>query len=321
MCHHGFNRGDFDDYIEPIIDSYFSIYQTETGEVVPLAIPWAMATANALQSFSNYAMTRDKEYFDKYIDRAMRAFDYIRGTRVKNSTDSRVVNGLFPPMASCDDRFVFQSWGNTDTFNLRGLKALRDACLYFGEAERAEEISHEYDDYFGVMLALWDKHKKTETGKTLSVPYSPSTSDEEVRKNFAFGPSYSYFVEALDLPICDAERILKHYTLHGHIHGGLYDRMPDIDNSSGLKSGTLDENGKCLIWYVCTQEYYWFRYFFRHGVLDKCAQIIDSALKYAMTDEYYMFERYHQRNIWFAPWSPNASASGRLILMLLDFYK
>ena len=39
-----------------------------------------------------------------------------------------------------------------------------------------------------------------------------------------------------------------------------------------------------------------------------------------MTDEYYMQERYDDHDPWFAPWSPNFSANGRMIIMLLDYY-
>ncbi len=55
-------------------------------------------------------------------------------------------------------------------------------------------------------------------------------------------------------------------------------------------------------------------------MMNRCREILGGMHKYAMTDEYYMFERYHQRCVWFAPWSPNASANGRFIIMLLDFY-
>ena len=39
---------------------------------------------------------------------------------------------------------------------------------------------------------------------------------------------------------------------------------------------------------------------------------------FAMTDECYMLERYKASDPWFTPWMPNASASGRTILMMLD---
>ena len=313
--------GDFDSYIEPVIDSYFTEYQNESGEVSPLAIPWAMATANALQSFGNYSLFRDKAYFDKYFDRAYRGFLWIKNTRVKNNSDERVAAGLFPPKASCDDQFVFQAWCSTDTFNIRGMRAFAEACEKYGRTDAASEIRAECEDYLSVMYEIWNKHVEETADCDLYVRYSPSLPDEVVMANFAFSPHPSYFLDCLDLPIEQVKRIRETHAARGYDSGrGLLVRMPDVDNSSGIASGTLDENGKCLVWYVCNQEYYWFKYYLRHGMLDECRKLIEGAYNYAMTDEYYMFERYHQRNVWFAPWSPNASASGRFIIMLLEYY-
>ena len=315
--------GDFDRYIEPVIDSYFTEYQNpQSGEVTPLAIPWAMATANAIQSFSNYAITRDADYFDKYFDRAYSGFKWIKNTRLRDNSDPRVVSGLFPPKASCDDQFVFQSWCSTDTFNIRGMRAFATACEKYGRTEVGKEVREEIEDYLAVMYGIWNAYVKETGDGDLYVRYSPSLPDEVVMANFAFSPHPPYLVEILDLPEAEVERILKTHEKRGSMNGmGLYDRMPDVDNSSGIPSGTLDENGKCLIWYVCNQEFYWFKYFLRHGMKDRCREILTGVFNFAMTDEYYMFERYHQRNPWFAPWSPNASASGRFITMILDYYE
>ena len=51
---------------------------------------------------------------------------------------------------------------------------------------------------------------------------------------------------------------------------------------------------------------------------DRCREILRDAERYAMSDEYYMLERYHMRDPWYTPWTPNASCSGRMINMLLD---
>jgi len=316
--------GDFGEYIEPVIDSYFSLYQNpDTGEVVPLAIPWAMATANAIQSFASYAIAcGGKEYFDKYADRAYKGYQWIKNTRLRESERDDVVLGLFPPKASCDDQFVFQSWCSTDTFNIRGMRALAAACEKFGREDMAKEIYAECEDYLAVMYGIWNEYVREVGDGELYVRYSPSLPDEVVMANFAFSPHPSYFLECLDLPTDEVERIIKTHGKRGYLNGlGLYDRMPDVDNSSGIPSGTLDENGKCLIWYVCNQEFYWYKYFLRHGMKDRCREILEGVHRFAMTDEYYMFERYHQRNVWFAPWSPNASASGRYITMILEYYK
>ena len=49
-------------------------------------------------------------------------------------------------------------------------------------------------------------------------------------------------------------------------------------------------------------------------------QIIDGQLKYATSNEYYMVERFCDHDGFYAPWSPNSSAMGRLIEMCFDFY-
>jgi hypothetical protein len=77
-----------------------------------------------------------------------------------------------------------------------------------------------------------------------------------------------------------------------------------------------DEDGVVRMWYTTLDEIYWFDTFLRLGHKDKCREIIDSTIKYAMTDEFYMTERFHENDPWFTPWSPNASGNGRLIIML-----
>ncbi|MHB9130324.1 MAG: hypothetical protein ACYDBB_04420 [Armatimonadota bacterium] len=39
-----------------------------------------------------------------------------------------------------------------------------------------------------------------------------------------------------------------------------------------------------------------------------------------MTCEYYLTERFADNDPAFCPWQPNASANGRVIMMLLDFF-
>ena len=43
-------------------------------------------------------------------------------------------------------------------------------------------------------------------------------------------------------------------------------------------------------------------------------------MRYGMSAEFYMQERYADNDPAFCPWQPNASANGRLILMLFDYY-
>ena len=318
--------GDFDCYIEPIIDVYFNEFATESGEIVPLAIPWAMATGTVLYSFGTYALQRgDKAFFEKYRDAAYRAYLWIKNLRASVKAEPGVVEGLFPPLRACDDELVFQSWCSTDTFNLRGLDALAAAFEHF-EDVAAGEIKAEAYSYRSRIMEIWQGFREKQTGDTLKIPFAPGVPDERIMEVYHFSYPISYFTEAMDLPMEDALKIIDTYTALGMIKpdGTLYDRMPDkrVKDSevSGSTKYNFDENGKCIVWYVACHEYHWFKYFYRHGRLDKCADILRGVEKYAMTDEYYMQERYNQRDPYFAPWSPNASANGRTINMLLDFY-
>ena len=314
--------GSFDSYIEPVIDSYFTEFYTDSGKIEPLAIPWAMSTANAISSFSEYASYRGREYFERYIERVAKSFRWISHTRMteEDAKPLGLIAGLFPPMASCDAQFVFQSWAITDTFNIKALRDFRDVCGKYGYYELYHEADTVLDEYRGVMKSVWDGMVKTqrEANEPLFLPYCPSLPDEIVKQNFAFEAGLAYFVEALDIELEIALELIEAYTARGVIRGGLYDKMPNVKNSSGLGENNVDKNGVCYVWYVGNSEYFWFNYFLRHGMIEKCDEILRDLMKFAMTDEYYMFERYHRANVWFAPWSPNASANGRMINMLID---
>ncbi len=313
--------GDFSDYIEPVIDLYFNEFFTESGEMLVFGIPWAMATANVLQSFSIYAMQKkDKEYFSRYFEKAYRSFLWIKDTRASVVQTDTVAGGLFPPLQSCDSPLVFQSWTNTDTFNLRGLRAFSEACEIFGKDSAAKEVRAEYEGYMNSVRSVWEKIKHEENGG-IKIPYSPIFSDGEIVKIFPFSPFIAFFVDMLDFDLEDTKKVVKAYTDTGMIRGGLYDRMPDKAKQSIYTKYNLDLSGRCVVWYVACQEYYWFSYFLRHGMREQCEEIMRDIYRYAMTEEYYMLERYHENEPYFVPWSPNASANGRVINMILDFYK
>lgn len=327
--------GDFEDYIEPVIDVYFNEFYEESGEIVPLGIHWAMATGTILNSFGSYAVSRGKEYYLRYRDKALRCFEWIKETRGSRAYDGAVsqsskhglsgktdyIDGLFPPMSCCDDPLIFQSWLTTDCNNVMGLREFSRAARLFDD-EKSEEISAEYEDYKRVISDAWETVKaNAEAPDELEVPYTPSGNNEEVAKRFAFSPAIGFLVDALDMEPCDYERIINYYTRRGQMRGGLYEKMPNKDpNIPGVVISKIASVGFGYIWYVCAQEYGWFNCLYRHGDMERCSEIIRDAEKYAMSDEYYMLERYHQGDPWYAPWSPNASCSGRLINMILDLY-
>ena len=315
--------GDFDDYIEPVLNTYFTMFSTDSGEMKPFGCGWAMVTANILYSFANYSLQKGKKIYEKYADEAYRSFLWIKNTRVKeegiDEAGYREAKGLFPSMQCSDDPLKFQAWSFTDVYNMIGLSELGAAAEKYGDG-RAEEILSEHRDYLDTMKREWKKYVSDYDGSDeLKVPYSPAVPDEVIYPNYEFSSFVCTFVDGVDIPLSDFERIDNYYRRCGVFRGGLYYRMADKKNDYACREN-LDENGRCVVWYVCHDEYRIFKYFMRHGMKDRAAEILRDNFRFAMTAEYYMCERYNQKNPWFSPWSPNASASGRTINMILDFY-
>jgi len=186
------------------------------------------------------------------------------------------------------------------------------------EDPRAAEVRAEYLDYVRVIRGCFDRIV-AEAGDTdeLKIPLSPSDNNDEVEAKYVFTASTGMLVNALKLEKEEYEKIFRYYQRRGFIRGGLYFRMKDADPATVGEGYRADENGRSYIWYVCQREYEWFQNYLRHGEIDRCREIIDDNIKYAMSDEYYMLERYHMRDPWYSPWSPNASANGRMLIMLM----
>ena len=75
--------GNFGDYIEPVIDTYFTLFKTESGEMKPFGCGWAMVTANILYSFANYSLQKGDDFYRKYADEAYRSFLWIKKSKRK----------------------------------------------------------------------------------------------------------------------------------------------------------------------------------------------------------------------------------------------
>ena len=250
--------GDFDEYIEPIIDTYFTTAQSEDGEIVPFGIHWAMCTANALYSFAKYAIAHGKDYFLKYRDRALAAVRWIDSQRLKTA-DGDFVKGLFPPKRANDDENVVQAWANTDINNLAGIHAIADAFEHFSDPA-SECVRAVYEDYSIVLNTIWanicDRAKDSDE---ISIPLTPIGDDSWLKKTYVFREPICLIVEHLNPTADEVRKIINYYSRRGVIKNGLYNRMPDKNNSGSLVCN-LDENGKCVVWYVSVHENAWFNY-------------------------------------------------------------
>ena len=298
--------GDFDDFVESVIDLYFDTMQTETGEIVPLGIYWALATAVSIRTFADHAVLKGKDYYKKYRDRAMAGFDFIKRSRVSDDADPNLITGLFAPRRSCDAENVLQSWTLTDAQNIMAIRQLARAAKQFDDP-RADEIAAEYRDYLSSLRSCYERLKAVAHGGKIRITnYLPGMGDETKHPFRAYAGTVA---SILELPAEDVFSIIESLKVDGSVHEGLYNRMPDHYRRK-------DGDGAVREWYTSLDEFYWFDAFAQLGMWEKCSEVVESTCKYAMTNEFYMTERFHERDPWFVPWSPNASASGRLLIML-----
>lgn len=308
--------GDFDEYVEKVISCYFDLLQSDEGEIVPLGIHWAMVTGNVLYSFAAYCR-KNKEFYYKYRDKAMRAFEWIRKTRSSSADIEGCVPGIFPPLQSSDCEYVFQAIFFTDCRIIFDLKRFLDITEEYDDP-RAGEVRAEYEDYLSVFKSHVDFLMKEAEGKDeiRHTVFVPSISADE--NLFSFRPSMNYIARLLDIENKDIERIINYGKKRGYMAvRGLYSKMKD--NRQPSEYNLVDEDGVTRVWYTSLWDTEWFYIFMKMGDKKRAKEVMEAMINYSMTDELYMIERYHPRNPYFAPWSPNVSASGRLIQMMLDF--
>lgn len=303
--------GDFNDYIEPIFDTYFNTMQLPSGEIGQFGIYWGSMTAAVLHSFSQYCkQTGNKAFFCQHRDKAYQAFCFIKKLRRSVVDSENTAGGLFPVLRGIDWSQQFQCWTSTDVFNLLGLDALANTFTAFSD-NAADEIRAEHTEYLADMKRHFKKYYEAQNGKdTLRIPLKPIGDDSALVKDFYPLLYQGRFVFS---GIIDNEKdVLRVYnqlletgvTKDGL---GLYGHMPYPDGNNN-------------IWYLSFPDIYWFEIWMQYGYYEKAKQIIDAQLRYAMSEEYYFAERIDAKDPYYVPWSPNASATGRMLIMLSKYY-
>jgi hypothetical protein len=211
-------------------------------------------------------------------------------------------------MRGCDWPHILQHWTNTDCWIIFALEALAKTMKCFGD-ENLIKVEAELCDYRATILRIFDKFKKESEGKDeLRIPLTPHGNDKPLLDDFypylLHGPFAYLFLEGEDVKRAESWCA----------------RRGIIDLEHMLHANMPYRDGNTHIWYTSVGDSYWFKAYMKTGDRESALRKIESQIKYSMTDEYYMQERYCDNDPYYIPWSPNASASGRLILMLVEYY-
>ena len=287
----------YHDYVEQIIDFFFTKCQKPTGEAGPFRNHWASDTASVIVIFAQHCLEANAaDCWGKYSDAAYKAFQWIESQRDET--------GLFPPMRSTDeDPLKFRSWVYTDIRNWMACNMLAKASAKFNDL-REKEFRKAADNYRQVLQKIVDNVRATNDGSdelVIPISHDGQADPELIKRNFF----QLHVGRVLDGEfITDADEMIR-------IRRGM------------LRRGTASENGLYSrkggdIWYVGLVENQWYFAWRRAGRDDLAKQTLEAFLRFTCTSENYLCERYMETNPWYLPWSPNASASGRLIAMLYN---
>ena len=149
------------------------------------------------------------------------------------------------------------------------------------------------------------------------LPLDPTgREDETLRRRNYF---YSHTGRFASLGFLSQEELLKlrNWLIKEGLadERGLYMRQPTC---------TCWDTGKLLpfglahnVWYTTSCELGWFTAWRAVGRDDLAQETFKAMLKYSVTAEGCVGERYCSSDPWFFPWSPNASGAGRIVLMAL----
>ena len=304
--------GDFGDYVEGALDFYFREYATDEGLVGPFRNNWICNTGECIHSLARYCLDTDnRAVWERHRDAAMRAFDWIRRTRATPPAGGGLP-GLFPIGGATDNATPVQLWCFTDMLTLESLSVFATAARHFGEP-RAAEVEAERDNLRDVLARIYGRFSAAaKDSDELRIPLTPDGDDEALRKAGYFDTQQGYALNvALRNGFAPAGDVMKVYAWH-------------------LRNGKADPHGLCAnhpplknladrhVWYTTASEMYWHDTFLRVGRRDLADLVWEAVLKYAMSPEFYVSERYRDDTPWYSPWCPNASGSGRIILMLLS---
>ena len=292
----------YGEYVAKCIDFYYSHCQRANGEAGPFRNNWAGDTASVLKSFARHCTaTGDAECWRRWREAAFKAFEWIESKR-------REGGGLFPSMKATDHPAVLRAWGSNDLKGLEAYVAFLAAAEKFGDSRTAEVKSAEAS-YRAALTKVMDVQRKKYAGKDeFEVPITADGCDDPFLEEFMFYLHSGRFAENGLLTTDEMTRLRTWLMRHGYA------------NANGLYANQLSRNHERRnhIWYTTWTELQWFRAWRRGGRHDLAEQALGACLKYALTDELYVGERYHDANPWYYPWSPNASGSGRITMMLME---
>ncbi len=291
----------------------------DRGRVVGL-MKWSNDTGAALHGLAYHlAQCNDAGLFAEWRERAWLALDWIERQRARTRQDAGPGRGLFPAGVGHDWGTRAQYWCFTDGFLCMGARAMADAFARFGDPQ-AEVVRAQAEDYAACLRRALEIEVEGQRGRPeVFVPNALGARDSYPPPAVyqADGPTALMRAGIIEPDSALFERVERYFASRGWMQRGLTHLMTE---SLFTHSPFVSDPWAGHTWYISFTDLVWFRAWLARGERDKAAQTLWAQMRYGMSDAFYMQERYADNDPAFCPWQPNASANGRLIMMLFDFY-
>ncbi|MBR5473188.1 MAG: hypothetical protein IKU82_04275 [Clostridia bacterium] len=278
---------------------------------------WENFTGSVLWGVCQHLLcNKSKVEFDEFLPYITAMRDYINKKR--NLHRNSGFNGIFPSGKGSDWSEIGQFWTFTDSHNVRALEeAVKLLTLYNHKELHPTKVI--YDEYYQVVCNIRDLlHSEHINDEAYILPHMLGQSFEDT-ENYSYytdGAPYLLYTGFI-LPGSKLMRQMENFFVkRGQFQNGLTGRMTSC-------ASMWDEayfGGYGDVWYTMQSETYWLKAWLACGEKEKAQKTLDAMLKYGMTDEFIVAERYCSINPWYSPWQPNGSGSARMIEMILAYY-
>ena len=268
-------------------------FTTTAGAIGTSGPKWANTTGAALALASDYLLlSGDKGFAKKYLEKMLRAADWIvgeiRATRIKGSSTYGVM-----PLARSTDGDVGQVIF-TDAWTLCGLMRL---CVLLKQLKhpKAKQYCGECEQYRHDLNAVLESIKQPDG----FIPRSYGPDSSQVCHNFRFTCTPLECCAAGILPATDAKMRNYQAWLEAHAYEGLF--------CSPVTHG---------IFYIGNNELTVMKMFMEQGREKAAWAAAQVFRRFAVTPDLFLTqERYSQDDERFTAWQPNASNNGRILEM------
>lgn len=285
----------------------------DCGKIANPKVNWANTNGSVIWCVSEHLLAaKSRDLYEEFMPFLKLAVKWIE--RLRGRTNGTDVPRLFPSAVASDWAEVGQHYTYTDSVNVMGYRSLVKVCEMFGDPQTGE-IRVLYDDYYGVLQEVIGSLVKDRDD---SEDYMPT---HILGKKFEEIRTHCYATDGVVyLPMCgnlDPNSrffgfVERFYERHGLCDNNMRGRISNLD------FGMPGVYGDC--YYTGVAEICWFYAYLQKGEREKAGEMLDSIFRFNLTDEYAAAERYTPLTPWYAPWQPNASASGRIISAMLDYY-